>query len=140
MNIFNIFKRSETKPIKFGNSKPREDKPIDPRDKQYVEFFLKLKEIKKILFPPLELHDDLNENGKLVKYHIDYCIDSNLETVLNDLQDGYNDSKCYDTLNSVIKRLIHIRKLLDVETNMDKDAEYIVVKNLDTEQNIEDIR
>jgi len=128
MNIFNIFQRSKTKPTN--------NRLITLLN---VENHTKLKKIEQILFPPLELYSDMDEKGKLIKYHIDYCIDSNLETVLNDLQDGYNDTKCYNTLNSVIKRLIHVRKLLEVETNMDKDAEYILVKDLDMEKNEIDI-
>lgn len=100
----------------------------------------RLNEIKHILFPPLETNTHVSSDGKLVKYHIDYCIDSALETVLYDLQEDYNDAKCHETLNSIIKRLLLVRKLLNVETYIDKEAEYISVENLDLDQAVEDIR
>lgn len=99
----------------------------------------KLIEIEKILFPPLELNNYVSETGEVIKYHTDYCIDSALESVLTDLQDGNNDKTCQDTLNSVIKRLICIRKILGIETSFDKEAQYIKVENLDVGQNLEDI-
>src|SRR5271157_4832698 len=97
-------------------------------------------EIKRILFPPLDINSYVDNDGALVKYHIDYCIDSALETVLNDLQDEHNDVTCHDTLNSVIKRLLLVRKLLNVETCIDEEAEYISVENLNLDRAIEDIR
>ena len=100
----------------------------------------RLNEIKRILFPPLDINSYVNNDGALVKYHIDYCIDSALETVLNDLQDEHNDVICRDTLNSVIKRLLLVRKLLNVETCIDEEAEYISVENLNLDRAIEDIR
>jgi hypothetical protein len=100
----------------------------------------KLEEIKSILFPPLTLMTDMNSNGKLIKYHTDCCVVSNLEVVLNDLQDNYNDLTCQETLNSIIKRLLLVRKILGVETKLDEEAQYILVKNLNIGQNIEEIQ
>jgi hypothetical protein len=100
----------------------------------------KLDEIKNILFPPLTLNTDMTNDGRLIKYHIDHCIISNLEVVLNDLQDNYNDSECQNTLNSVIKRLLLVRQILGVETKLDKEAQYILVENLSLGQNIEEIQ
>ena len=100
----------------------------------------KLEQIKKVLFPSLELTNLIGNDGALVTYHIDYCIDSALEVVLNDLQDGHNDIACQKTLNSVIKRLLIIRKILEIETTIHEDAEFIIVKDLDLDQDIEEIR
>ncbi len=99
-----------------------------------------LEKINKIIFPPLELNERIDNTGKIIVFHTDYCVDSALETVLNDLQDEHNDSKCQETLNSVIKRLLLVRKLLSIETNIHEEAEYIMVENLNLDQNIEDIR
>lgn len=113
-----------------------------PKQLPLPEFELgqRLNEIKRILFPPLELHDFIEKDGTLHKYHVDYCADSNLEAVLNDLQDDISDPMSQDTLNSVIKRLLLLRKILSIEVDIDKEAEYIEVRNLDLERNIENIR
>ena len=122
----------------FSWKKSNANSAIVPTTENLAE--QKLKEIKHILFPSLELNSYVDDSGAVVKYHIDYCIDSALESVLNDLQDDHNDVTCHDTLNSVIKRLLLIRKLLKVETYIDKEVEYISVENLNLDRAVEDIR
>lgn len=96
---------------------------------------IKIEEIKNLLFPSLELREDYNEQGLSIKYHIDYSVDSNLDAVLIDLQEGQNDEAVRKTLNAIIKRLDKARRLLEAYAQIDKDAKYIIV---DTgEENIE---
>ena len=99
---------------------------------------LKLEQIKTLLFPPLELNEELSNDGSIMKFHVDYSVDSNLDAALMDLQDGQNDEVTQGTINEVIKRLIQVRKLLEAYAQIDKDAKYIIVDNPKS-QNIEDI-
>lgn len=99
---------------------------------------LKLEQIKNLLFPPLELNEELSNDGSIMKFHIDYSVDSNLDAALMDLQEGQNDEVTQGTINEVTKRLIQVRKLLEAYAQIDKDAKYIIVDNPKSE-NIEDI-
>jgi len=99
---------------------------------------LKLEQIKTLLFPPLELNKELSNDGSVMKFHVDYSVDSNLDAALMDLQDGQNDEVTQGTINEVTKRLIQVRKLLEAYAQIDKDAKYIIVDNPKS-QNIEDI-
>lgn len=90
----------------------------------------KLEDIKNLLFPPMELHERYDEqSGKTVKYHIDYSADSNLDSVLSDLQEGFNDANSQKTVENVIKTLNEVRRVLEAYWSIDKDAEYIIVDN-----------
>jgi len=99
---------------------------------------LKLEQIKNLLFPPLELNEELSNDGSIMKFHVDYSVDSNLDAALMDLQEGQNDEVTQGTINEVTKRLIQVRKLLEAYAQIDKDAKYIIVDNPKSE-NIEDI-
>jgi hypothetical protein len=83
----------------------------------------KLKMIENILFPQYSLES--TPDGKF--FHVDCAVDSNLEAMLCDLQDGYNDAVAHNTINSVTKKLLEARKLLGVKNYMDKRAEYIIL-------------
>ena len=89
----------------------------------------KLEEIKEILFPPLELKEEMSEDGEVIKYHIDYTVDSNIDAALADLYDGHNDQVVQSTLNKAVARLNRARKLLEAYAQLDKDAKYIIVDN-----------
>ena len=89
----------------------------------------KLEEIKEILFPPLELKEEMSEGGEVIKYHIDYSVDSNIDAALADLYDGHNDQIVQSTLNKAVARLNKARKLLEAYAQLDKDAKYIIVDN-----------
>jgi hypothetical protein len=52
----------------------------------------KLEEIKGLLFPPLKLMEEVTNSGEIIKYHIDYSVDSNIDAALIDLYDGHNDA------------------------------------------------
>jgi DNA-binding transcriptional regulator GbsR (MarR family) len=97
-----------------------------------------LEQLKQILFPPLKLQT-ANKDGKIIKYHIDYSVDSNLDAVLMDLQEGYNDQTAQKTINGVVNRLNKARKLLEAYAELDKDAEYIIVEDLEDNINAENI-
>ena len=87
----------------------------------------KLEEIKQLLFPPLELREEISNDGTIIKYHIDYSVDSNIDAVLMDLQDGQNDAIAHNTLNKIVTRLNKARKLLEAYTIMSEEARYIIV-------------
>ena len=83
----------------------------------------KLEEIRSILFPPVEKQ----ELGG-VKFQVDYCVDSNLDAALVDLESGHNDKKTQETINNCIKQLSKVRKILGAYDLFDKDAKYILVE------------
>lgn len=87
----------------------------------------KLEQIKKLLFPPLELREHLDKDGSKVKFHIDYSVDSNLDAVLMDLEEGHNDPVARKTINKVVEKLNEARRLLEAYAQLDKDAKYIIV-------------
>ena len=87
----------------------------------------KLEEIKSLLFPALKLEEDFSEDGTPFKYHIDYSVDSNIDAVLIDLQEGHNDEVVQKTLNSVVRKLTEARRLLEAYAEIDHNAKYIIV-------------
>lgn len=87
----------------------------------------KLEEIKQLLFPPLELQEEVSPDGDIIKFHIDYSVDSNIDAALMDLQEGHNDPVVHSTLNKAVTRLNKVRKLLEAYAILDKDAKYIIV-------------
>ena len=90
----------------------------------------KLEQIKKMMFPPLILKEEMQKDGSLIKYHIDYSIDSNLDAVLMDLQEGHNDPSCHKTLSNIITRINNIRTMLEAYAMIDENAKYIVVDDM----------
>jgi hypothetical protein len=87
----------------------------------------KLEQIKALLFPPLELKEQMSETGSKIKYHIDYSVDSNLDAVLMDLEEGHNDPVARKTISKVVDRLNQARRLLEAYAELDKEAKYIIV-------------
>ena len=94
---------------------------------------IKLEQIRQLLFPSLELNEEIGKDGSIIKFHVDYSVDSNLDAVLMDLQDGNNDEVTQGTINDVVKKLIEARKLLEAYAEFDKEAKYIIVDNPKTE-------
>lgn len=91
---------------------------------------VKIEEIKNILFPPLEMRHTTNEQtGEELKYHIDYSVDSNLESALADLEEGYNDKTTQNTIRDAANKIYKIRELLEAHMEISKEASYIVVDN-----------
>jgi len=101
-----------------------EKKPITPAEKQ-------IEQIKTLLFPPLKLQEEMQKDGTIIKFHIDYSADSNLDAALMDLQEGYNDPAAHKTILDVIKRLNNLRKMLEAYAEFNKDAKYIMVENME---------
>jgi len=97
-----------------------EKRPVSPAE-------LKLKEISEILFPPYETKEDYDDNGSLIKFHVDYSVDSNIDAALSDLYDGYNDSAVQSTLKDVAERLNKVRLLLEAYPIIDTNVKYIIV-------------
>lgn len=95
-----------------------------------------IEEIKNILFPPLQTETQLDESGETIKYQVDSSVDMNLDAVLIDLQEGYNDGPCHETLRKIVEKLIKVRKLLNVDYNFDKDAKYIIMSSGEKEKDI----
>lgn len=87
----------------------------------------KIEQIIKLLFPPLELKEQMANDGSKIKYHIDYSVDSNLDAVLMDLEEGHNDPVARKTISKVIERLNEARRLLEAYAQIDTDAKYIIV-------------
>jgi hypothetical protein len=96
----------------------------------------KLEQIKAILYPPLKLEQEMDKDGTIYKFHIDYSADSNLDAALMDLQEGHNDQVSHSTINDVIKRLIDVRRLLEAYAQLDPDAKYIIVDNLEKDSDV----
>jgi len=96
----------------------------------------KLEQIKDLLFPPLLLKEEMGKDGQSIKYHVDYSVDSNLDAVLMDLQEGHNDPACHKTLNTIITRLNNIITLLEAYAKLDSEAKYIIVDDMSQEKEI----
>lgn len=90
----------------------------------------KLNQIKNILFPPLKLKQEISKDGELIKYHIDYSVDSNLDAALMDLSEGHNDQVSQKTISNVVNRLNDVRRILEAYAELDKDAKYLIVEDL----------
>lgn len=88
----------------------------------------KLQEIKDILFPPFQSKEIIDpETQEKAKYQIDYSIDTNLDSVLSDMQSGIYDELSQKTINEAIKKLSKVRQILRAHYEIDKDAQYIIV-------------
>jgi hypothetical protein len=87
----------------------------------------KLEQIKTLLFPPLELKEQLSETGSKIKYHIDYSVDSNLDAVLMDLEEGHNDPVARKTISKMVGKLNQARRLLEAYAELNEEAKYIIV-------------
>ena len=99
---------------------------------------IQLEQIKNLMFPQLTTEQELNNDGTIIKFHVDYSVDSNLDAVLIDLQEGHNDEVVQGTINEVVKKLIQVRRMLEAYAKMDPEAKYIIVENPKNES-IEDI-
>jgi hypothetical protein len=99
---------------------------------------LKLEQIIQLLFPPLEIDEVTDAEGNTVKFHTDRSIDSNLEAVQIDLEEGLKDAVTYGTIKDAIARLIKIRKILGVVPLLNLDAEYVRVQPLELDVELGD--
>lgn len=84
-----------------------------------------LNQIITVLFPPMEKHTDVDGNV----YQTDRSIDTNLNSILYELQDGVNDIVIHTTINNIIDRLTKIRKIADVYPELDSKTKYVIIDN-----------
>ena len=96
---------------------------------------VKIEQMIKIMFPPLELHVD--KDG--TKFHIDHSLDTNLEAALMDLESGYNDVASQKTIRSVADQIIRVRKLLEAYQLIDDEAKYFIAEDPET-RDVEEIQ
>ena len=96
---------------------------------------VKIEQVVKLLFPPLELHVDKEGN----KFHIDHSIDTNLEAALMDLEGGYNDVASQKTIRSAVNQIIKVRRLLEAFQEIDTEAKYFIAEDPE-ESNVEEIQ
>ena len=101
----------------------------NPKTKAEVQ----LDKIRDVLFPPFQ-----KQSKEDVTFLIDFSADSNLQSVLNDLEEGHNDEIVRKTVSRVIERLIEVRKVLKTYQEFDMEAQYIIVDDLQN-RNLEDI-
>jgi hypothetical protein len=94
----------------------------------------KLQQIADLLFPPLET--SMSPDGQ--KYQIDYSVDSNLDAVLIDLEDGHNDRITQKTIRTISDRLLAVRRLLEAFAEIDPEAKYMIVDDGSFEADIQD--
>lgn len=89
----------------------------------------RLEQIKDILFPPSKLNEEMDKDGSLFKWQIDYSADMNLDAALTDLEDGINDPAVHNTIRDISKRLSNVRQLLDAYMELHPEARYIMVES-----------
>lgn len=100
----------------------------------------KLEQIKDILFPPCKLNEEMDKDGSVFKWQVDYSVDMNLDAALTDLEEGHNDKAVHNTIRDISKRLYSVRNILDAYMELDPQAKYIMVESSKETENVEDIR
>ena len=89
----------------------------------------RLEQIKDILFPPSKLNEEMDKDGSLFKWQVDYSVDMNLDAALTDLEEGVNDQAVHNTIRDISKRLYSVRQLLDAYMELHPEAKYIMVES-----------
>lgn len=67
----------------------------------------KVDEMRDVLFPPIYPREGGGE--------VDDTVDGNLEAVIIDLESGRNDPVVHKTLNSILSKLVDVRRIIDGE-------------------------
>jgi len=111
--------------------------PFKVEPKQTTPADERLAQIKEILFPPSKLNEDMDKDGSIYKWQVDYSVDMNLDAALTDLEEGVNDQAVHNTIRDISKRLYSVRKLLDAYMELDPEAKYIMVESNTDEENIQ---
>jgi len=95
----------------------------------------RIEQISDILFPKLEVQMDSEGN----EYHVDSSVDTNIDSIITDIEDGYVDSNTLNTLRNIYDKLSKIRRILDADQELDENIRYIM---LDSRRNnsIENIK
>ena len=89
----------------------------------------RLEQIKDILFPPSKLNEEMDKDGSIFKWQVDYSVDMNLDAALTDLEEGVNDKAVHNTIRDISKRLYSVRQLLDAYMELHPEAKYIMVES-----------
>lgn len=108
--------------------------------KNYTPAEEKLEQIKNILFPPCKLNEEMDKDGSLFKWQVDYSVDMNLDAALTDLEEGHNDTAVHNTIRDISKRLYSVRHVLDAYMELDPEAKYIMVESNKDTNDVEDIQ
>jgi len=81
-----------------------------------------LEQVRNLLFP--EYKTEQLPTGEL--FHVDHSVDTNLEAVIYDLEDGTNDPTARKTLRAIADKLFKARELLYVQQEMKPGIQHIV--------------
>ena len=81
-----------------------------------------LREVVDLLFPKFEVREVEGE-----KYSIDSSVDTNIEAVLTDIQDGYVDEVCVTTLKACFEKIYKVRQLLKAFHEMDPSVQKYII-------------
>ena len=81
-----------------------------------------LEQIRNLLFPDYKL--ERLPTGEM--FHVDMSVDTNLDAVIYDLEEGTNDETARKTLRAVAEKLFKARAILMVEQEMHPDVQHIV--------------
>jgi hypothetical protein len=100
----------------------------------------KLEQIKNILFPPSKLNEEMDKDGSIFKWQVDYSVDMNLDAALTDLEEGVNDPAVHNTIKDISKRLYSVRHILDAYMELDPEAKYIMVESSKDTTDVEDVQ
>ncbi len=82
-----------------------------------------------LLFPPLE--DFESPTGEA--FVVDRSIDTNLEAILQDIQDGQIDEVTVENLKACIATVITVRELFDIAESIKDQSHYLLVDKPRTE-------
>jgi hypothetical protein len=99
----------------------------------------RLEQVKQILFPPSKLNEEMDKDGSIFKWQVDYSVDMNLDAALTDLEEGVNDQAVHNTIRDISKRLYSVRQLLDAYMEIDPEAKYIMVESNKDPTDVENI-
>lgn len=110
-------------------------KIFKPKQAERLPSDIQLERVIQMLFPALQIQAD--ENGD--EYYVDSSVDMNLDAALIDLEEGFNDDVCRTTIRKVANRLFEVRKFLNASNEINTTVERIVVKDVDTKKDIDDI-
>lgn len=81
-----------------------------------------LKEVADLLFPKFEVREVDGE-----KYSVDSSVDTNIEAVMTDIQEGYVDEVCVTTLKACFEKIYKVRELLKAFHEMDPSVQKYVI-------------
>ncbi len=96
----------------------------------------RLEQIREILFPTSKLNEELDKDGSIFKWQVDYSADMNLDAALTDLEEGINDPAVHNTIRDISKRIYSIREILDAYMELHPEAKYIMVES--TKDDVDD--